>query len=70
MMKRTWKMGRKAGGIFKEPRFLFMVVACWTEKVERWTRQQFSIMVDIKMGSILITILTSCTCFSVHCRFG
>lgn len=65
-MKRTGKMGREAGGTFKVPSLVFMVAACWTEKVDSWARQQLSIMVQAKMGRILSTIFTSSTCFTVH----
>lgn len=59
-------MGREAGGTFRDPSLVFMVAACWTENVESCARQQFSIIVDIKMGRIFRTILTSSTCFTVH----
>lgn len=34
IMKTTGNTGREAGGTFKEPMFVFIVAACWTEKVE------------------------------------
>ncbi|KAJ8547862.1 hypothetical protein K7X08_021098 [Anisodus acutangulus] len=33
MMNTTGKMGSEAGGTFKEPSFVFIVAACWTENV-------------------------------------
>ena len=33
-MKVTGKMGREAGGTFKEPSLVFIVAACSTENVE------------------------------------
>lgn len=45
-MKTTGKTGRDAGGTFREPTLVFMVAACWTEKVESWAKQQLSIMVE------------------------
>lgn len=66
MMKMTGKIGREAGGTFKDPSLVFMVAACWTEKVDSWARQQLSIMVQAKMGRIVTTIFTSSTSFTVH----
>lgn len=34
IMKMTGNTGREAGGTSKEPILVFMVAACWTEKVE------------------------------------
>lgn len=73
MMKTTGKTGRDAGGTFREPTLVFMVAACWTEKVDSWAKQQLSIMVEAKMGRILVTIFTSSTCSILHwspCQMG
>lgn len=65
-MNTTGKMGSEAGGTFKVPSLVFMVAACWTENVESWARQQLSITVQANIGRILITILTSSTCWTVQ----
>lgn len=65
-MKSTGKTGREAGGTFREPSFVFIVEAWWTEKVESWARQQLSMIVQMKMGRILITTLTSSTSSTEH----
>lgn len=69
-MKMTGKTGREAGGTLKEPSFVFMVAACWTENVESCARQQLSIMVEVKIGKIFNTILASSTCLTVQFSCG
>lgn len=65
-MKMTGKTGSEAGGTLKSPSFVFMVAACWTEKVESCARQQLRSMVEAKIGRIFITTLTCSTWFTVH----
>lgn len=53
------KTGRDAGGTWKEPMEVSMVLAWWTENVDNWAKQQLSMIVDAKIGRILRTDLTS-----------
>lgn len=66
-MKRTGKIGREAGGTFREPSLVSIVAACWTEKVESWARQQFSMIVQAKIGRTFRTIFTSSTSCVEQC---
>lgn len=68
MINTTGKIGRDAGGTFRDPSFVSIVAACWTEKVDNCAKQQLSIIVHANIGRIFMTILTSSTCCNEHSR--
>lgn len=69
-MKRRGITGRDGVGTLKPKRLGSMVTPCWMEKVWSWARHVFIKMVLKIIGSILIMILVSSTCVTVHISHG